>query len=60
MKTQNNLQHTKYECKYHDVFVPKYRQKVLLFAELRRNLGDVFHCEQQEEDKRLDQLTIFE
>ena len=54
MKTQNNLQHTKYECKYHDVFVPKYRQKVL-FAELRRNLGDVFHELARQKESRIEE-----
>jgi putative transposase len=42
MNTQDNLRHTKYECKYHVVFIPKYRQKTL-FKELRRYLGEVFH-----------------
>ena len=35
------LNHTKWECKYHVVFIPKYRRKAL-YGELRRNLGDVF------------------
>ena len=38
---QQSLNHSKWECKYHVVFVPKYRKKVL-FGELRRHLGDVF------------------
>ena len=30
--------HTKWECKYHVVFIPKYRKK-LIYGELRRHLG---------------------
>jgi putative transposase len=36
------LSHTTWECKYHIVFIPKYRRKAL-YAELRRHLGEVFH-----------------
>jgi putative transposase len=38
---QESLNHSKWECKYHVVFIPKYRKKAL-FGELRRNLGEVF------------------
>ena len=34
--------HTKWDCKYHIVFIPKYRRKQL-FGEVRRYLGEVFH-----------------
>ena len=37
-----SLSHTKWECKYHVVFIPKYRRKAL-YGELRRHLGQVFH-----------------
>ena len=37
-----SLNHTKWECKYHVVFIPKYRRKAL-YGELRRHLGQVFH-----------------
>ena len=41
--------HTKWECKYHVVFIPKYRKK-RIFGEIRRELGDVFRrlAEQRE------------
>ena len=35
------LCHTKWECKYHVVFIPKCRRKIL-YAELRQHLGEVF------------------
>jgi putative transposase len=40
MKDYQRLQHTLWECKYHIVFIPKYRRKVL-FTALRKELGPV-------------------
>ena len=36
--TYRKLSHTVWECKYHIVFIPKYRKR-----QIRRILGDVFH-----------------
>ena len=36
-----SLKHTKWECKYHVVFIAKYRKK-RLYQELRKHLGNVF------------------
>ena len=41
MDESKSLNHTKWECKYHVVFIPKCRRKVL-YKELRRHLGEVF------------------
>jgi putative transposase len=38
---RNHLNHATWECKYHVVFTPKYRKK-LLFGQIRRHLGTVF------------------
>lgn len=38
----NHLNHSTWECKYHVVFTPKYRKK-LLFGKIKRHLGQVFH-----------------
>ena len=38
----NHLNHATWECKYHVVFTPKYRKKVL-FGKIKRQLGQVFH-----------------
>jgi len=38
---KSGLSHTKWECKYHVVFIPKYRRKTL-YGELRKHLGEVF------------------
>ena len=41
MNVYETLKHTTWECKYHVVFIPKYRRKGL-YAQLRRDLGPVF------------------
>ena len=41
MDEYESLNHTKWECKYHVVFIPKFRRKTL-FGQLRRELGPVF------------------
>ena len=38
-----NLSHSRWDCKYHVVFVPKRRRKVL-FGRVRRQLGEGFHA----------------
>ena len=40
MQTYETLKHTTWECKYHIVFIPKCRKK-LLFGQIRRELGPV-------------------
>ena len=40
MDEYESLSHSKWECKYHVVFIPKCRRKTL-YGELRRHLGDV-------------------
>ena len=41
MDEYESLSHTRWECKYHVVFIPKCRRKTL-YGELRRHLGEVF------------------
>jgi len=41
MNVCESLNHTKWECKYHVVFIPKYRRKAL-FGKLWPHLGKVF------------------
>ena len=38
-----SLNHSVWDCKYHLVFIPKYRRKVL-FGKLRGHLEEVFHA----------------
>ena len=36
-----SLSHSKWECKYHVVFIPKRRRKTL-YGQLKKHLGEVF------------------
>ena len=36
----NSLAHTKWECKYHLVFAPKYRSRII-YGELRQEIGQI-------------------
>lgn len=36
----NSLAHTKWECKYHIVFVPKYRRQVI-YKQIRADVGEI-------------------
>ncbi|MDE5581643.1 MAG: IS200/IS605 family transposase [Treponemataceae bacterium] len=38
MGDYESINHTKYECKYHVVFIPKYRKKKL-YGQIRQELG---------------------
>ena len=40
MKNVNSLNHSRWECKYHITWIPKYRKKKI-FGELRQYLGEV-------------------
>ena len=40
MQQYKTLCHSKWDCKYHVVFIPKYRRKAI-YGELRQNLGEV-------------------
>jgi len=42
MQDFSSLNHTRWECKYHVVFIPKCRRKVL-YGEVREHLGKLFH-----------------
>ena len=41
MKEYSKLSHTTYDCKYHIVFISKYRRKIL-YVNLRMYLGELF------------------
>ena len=42
-ETYQSLSHSKWDCKYHVVFVPKPRRKAI-FGQARKQLGPVFHA----------------
>lgn len=41
MKEYQSLSHTRLDCKYHVVFIPKRRKKAI-YGALRKNLGEIF------------------
>ncbi|WP_342272000.1 IS200/IS605 family transposase [Candidatus Tisiphia endosymbiont of Parasteatoda lunata] len=42
MTTYESLNHSKWDCKYHIVFIPKCRKKEL-YGKVRKYLGNLFH-----------------
>ena len=42
MENTQSLKHSVWDCKYHMVWIPKYRRKVL-YGNLRKHLGEIFH-----------------
>ena len=41
MYDEQSLSHTRWDCKYHIIWIPKYRKKAI-FADLRKYLGEIF------------------
>jgi putative transposase len=54
MKVYESLRHTTWECKYHVVFIPKCRRKVL-YGQLRRELGGVFRDLAEQKESRIEE-----
>ena len=49
MRDWQSVAHVRWECKYHIVWVPKYRKKVL-YGKVRRRIGEIIRdlCRQRE------------
>ena len=49
---KNSLSHTSWNCKYHIVFAPKYRRKII-FGELKRDIANILSmlCKRKEVHK---------
>jgi len=54
MDAYQSLSHTKWDCKYHVVFIPKCRRKTL-YLQLRRYLGEVFHQLASQKQSRIEE-----
>ena len=54
MDEQESLKHTKWECKYPVVFIPKCRRKTL-YQELRRYLGEVFRRLAEQKESQIEE-----
>ena len=42
MRDYKSLSHTRWDCKYHVVFIPKKRKKII-FGAIKKHLGSLFH-----------------
>jgi putative transposase len=54
MDLYESLSHSKWECKYHVIFIPKYRRQVL-YGQLRCHLGEVFHRLAAQKESRIEE-----
>ena len=54
MDERASLNHTQWECKYHVIFIPKYRRKAL-YKELRRYLREVFRQLAEQRESRIEE-----
>lgn len=54
MDEYDSLSHTKWECKYHVMFIPKCRRKTL-YVELRKHLGEVFKRLAEQKESRIEE-----
>ena len=54
MDDYESLSHSKWECKYHVVFIPKCRRRTL-YVQLRQHLGEVFKQLAAQKECRIDE-----
>ena len=54
MDEYDSLSHSKWECKYHVVFIPKCRRKTL-YVQLRKHLGEVFRKLAEQKESRIEE-----
>ena len=54
MDEYQSLSHTKWDCKYHVIFIPKCRRRTL-YEQLRRHLGEVFRRLAVQKESRIEE-----
>ena len=54
MSNYGSLNHTKWECKYHVVFIPKYRKK-RIYGGIRRSLGRISRRLAEQRESRVEE-----
>ena len=54
MTDYGSLNHTRWDCKYHVVFIPKYRKK-RIFGEIRRHLGEILRKLAEQRQSRIEE-----
>jgi putative transposase len=57
MEDYQSLSHTRWQCKYHVIFIPKYRRRAL-FGVVRRELGNVFRRLAEQKECRIEEGHI--
>ena len=54
MDEYQSLSHTKWDCKYHVIFIPKYRRRAL-YGQLRRHVREVFRKLAEQKESRIEE-----
>ncbi len=54
MRQTGSLNHSRWECKYHVMFIPKYRKKAI-FGGIRRELGTIFRRLAEQKESRIEE-----
>ncbi len=54
MRQDRSLSHSRWECKFHVVFIPNYRKKAIC-RQIRRDLGDVHKRLAQQKESRIEE-----
>ncbi len=54
MTNYRSLSHTKWECKYHIIFIPKYRRKAI-YGGIRRDLGETLRRLAEQRECQIDE-----
>lgn len=54
MRQDLSLSHSRWECKYHVVFIPKYRKKAI-FGQIRKELGGVLRRLAEQKESRIEE-----
>ena len=57
MENYRSLNHTKWQCKYHIVFIPKYRRRTL-YGAIKKHLGETFHMLAQHKECSIEEGHI--
>ena len=57
MRQVGSLSHSRWECKYHVVFIPKYRKKAI-FGRIRSELGEVLRRLAEQKESRVEECHL--
>ncbi len=54
MRRMGSLNHSRWECKYHVIFIPKYRKKAI-FGVIRSELGEILRRLAEQKESRIEE-----